>query len=210
MDSAHSSREYHPLPWTTSLYPACGKAGRAPTEDDVRAISGSPADPFPTSQNYRIPINIQVTLRNVLNLWIFITSWSRITLGMSSQSSSISSRTKFSFKMRSVNIMQSPITSSRVLSYVLGASRRVLWKFRLCFTGFYLTWKYDTGSWELLVLKMSLEEWQNWLEGATHPFVVWIIYKNLQYISHKSGLKASQVDYVFLPVLLYPLLLSRM
>ncbi len=31
---------------------------------------------------------------------------------------------------------------------------------------------YDIGNWELLAIKLALEEWRHWLEGANHPFVV--------------------------------------
>lgn len=34
---------------------------------------------------------------------------------------------------------------------------------------------YDVGDRELLAIKMALEEWRHWLEGAQHPFLVWTI-----------------------------------
>ena len=30
----------------------------------------------------------------------------------------------------------------------------------------------DVGNRELLVVKLALEEWRHWLEGAEHPFIV--------------------------------------
>ncbi|KAK1806150.1 hypothetical protein P4O66_000042 [Electrophorus voltai] len=41
---------------------------------------------------------------------------------------------------------------------------------------------YDVGDHELLVVKLALEEWRRWLEGAKHPFLVWTDHKNLAYI----------------------------
>lgn len=32
---------------------------------------------------------------------------------------------------------------------------------------------YDIGNRELLAVKMNLEEWKHWLEGAEKPFLVW-------------------------------------
>lgn len=32
---------------------------------------------------------------------------------------------------------------------------------------------YDTGNQELLAIKVALEEWRHWLEGAQRPFIVW-------------------------------------
>ncbi|KAL0168611.1 hypothetical protein M9458_036833, partial [Cirrhinus mrigala] len=41
---------------------------------------------------------------------------------------------------------------------------------------------YDIGNRELLAIKLALEEWRHWLEGATHPFQVFTDHKNLQYL----------------------------
>ena len=41
---------------------------------------------------------------------------------------------------------------------------------------------YDVGDRELLAIKLALEEWRHWLEGAEQPFVVWTDHKNLLYI----------------------------
>ncbi|KAL0180404.1 hypothetical protein M9458_025846 [Cirrhinus mrigala] len=41
---------------------------------------------------------------------------------------------------------------------------------------------YDIGNRELLAIKLALEEWRHWLEGANHPFQVITDHKNLQYL----------------------------
>ncbi len=41
---------------------------------------------------------------------------------------------------------------------------------------------YDIGNRELLAVKLALEEWRHWLEGAAFPFMVWTDHKNLEYI----------------------------
>ncbi|KAL0157283.1 hypothetical protein M9458_048529, partial [Cirrhinus mrigala] len=41
---------------------------------------------------------------------------------------------------------------------------------------------YNIGNRELLAIKMALEEWRHWLEGARHPFLIWTDHKNLTYI----------------------------
>ncbi|KAL0150345.1 hypothetical protein M9458_054347 [Cirrhinus mrigala] len=41
---------------------------------------------------------------------------------------------------------------------------------------------YDIRNRELLAIKLALEEWRHWLEGATHPFQVFTDHKNLQYL----------------------------
>ncbi|XP_015224357.1 PREDICTED: RNA-directed DNA polymerase homolog [Cyprinodon variegatus] len=38
---------------------------------------------------------------------------------------------------------------------------------------------YDVGDRELLAIKLALEEWRHWLEGAEHPVLVWTDHKNL-------------------------------
>ncbi|KAL0182338.1 hypothetical protein M9458_021713, partial [Cirrhinus mrigala] len=40
---------------------------------------------------------------------------------------------------------------------------------------------YDVGNRELLAIKLALEEWRHWLEGAVHPFTI-TNHKNLQYL----------------------------
>ncbi|KAI3357228.1 hypothetical protein L3Q82_015689 [Scortum barcoo] len=41
---------------------------------------------------------------------------------------------------------------------------------------------YDIGNRELLAIKVALEEWRHWLEGAEQPFIVWTNHKNLEYL----------------------------
>ncbi|XP_073701959.1 matrix-remodeling-associated protein 5 [Garra rufa] len=41
---------------------------------------------------------------------------------------------------------------------------------------------YDVGNRELLAIKLALEEWRHWLEGAKHPFIVLTDHKNLEYL----------------------------
>jgi len=35
---------------------------------------------------------------------------------------------------------------------------------------------------ELLAIKLALEEWRHWLEGAKHPFEVITDHRNLEYL----------------------------
>ncbi|KAI5611711.1 hypothetical protein C0J50_1352 [Silurus asotus] len=51
---------------------------------------------------------------------------------------------------------------------------------------------YDIGNRELLAIKLALEEWQHWLEGALHPFTVITDNKNLQYIREAKRLNTRQ------------------
>ncbi len=41
---------------------------------------------------------------------------------------------------------------------------------------------YYVGDQELLAVKLALEEWRHWLEGANHPFQGLTDHKNLEYI----------------------------
>lgn len=41
---------------------------------------------------------------------------------------------------------------------------------------------YDTGNPELLAVKVALDEWRHWLEGAELLFRVWTDHKNLEYL----------------------------
>ncbi|KAL0199704.1 hypothetical protein M9458_002891, partial [Cirrhinus mrigala] len=41
---------------------------------------------------------------------------------------------------------------------------------------------YDVGNRELLAIKLALEEWRHWLEGARHPFTILTDHRNLEYI----------------------------
>uniref|UniRef100_A0A8C5HTM3 Gypsy retrotransposon integrase-like protein 1 n=3 Tax=Gouania willdenowi TaxID=441366 RepID=A0A8C5HTM3_GOUWI len=51
---------------------------------------------------------------------------------------------------------------------------------------------YDVGNRELLAVKLALEEWRHWLEGAEHPFIVWTDHKNLEYIRSARRLNSRQ------------------
>ena len=51
---------------------------------------------------------------------------------------------------------------------------------------------YDIGNRELLAVKLALEEWRQWLEGAEQPFVVWTDHKNLEYIRSAKRLSSRQ------------------
>ncbi|KAK3540172.1 hypothetical protein QTP70_027426, partial [Hemibagrus guttatus] len=41
---------------------------------------------------------------------------------------------------------------------------------------------YDIGNRELLAVKLALEEWRHWLEGAKHSFLVLTDHENLEYL----------------------------
>ncbi|KAL0187811.1 hypothetical protein M9458_014910, partial [Cirrhinus mrigala] len=47
---------------------------------------------------------------------------------------------------------------------------------------------YDIGNRELLAIKLALEEWRHWLEGANFPFQVITDHKNLQYLRNAKRL----------------------
>ena len=51
---------------------------------------------------------------------------------------------------------------------------------------------YDIGNRELLAIKVALEEWRHWLEGAQWPFIVWTDHKNLQYVQTAKRLNSRQ------------------
>lgn len=51
---------------------------------------------------------------------------------------------------------------------------------------------YDIGNRELLAVKLALEEWRHWLEGAELPFQVWTDHKNLEYIRTARRLTSRQ------------------
>ncbi len=51
---------------------------------------------------------------------------------------------------------------------------------------------YDIGNRELLAIKLALEEWRHWLEGATHPFLVLTDHKNLEYLQDAKRLNPRQ------------------
>ncbi|KAG5278113.1 hypothetical protein AALO_G00095330 [Alosa alosa] len=51
---------------------------------------------------------------------------------------------------------------------------------------------YGIGDRELLAVKLALEEWRHWLEGAQVPFLVWTDHKNLEYIRTAKRLNSRQ------------------
>ncbi|KAK3575529.1 hypothetical protein QTP86_029273 [Hemibagrus guttatus] len=51
---------------------------------------------------------------------------------------------------------------------------------------------YDIGNRELLTIKLALEEWRHWLEGARHPFLVLTDHKNLEYLRAAKQLNPRQ------------------
>ncbi len=51
---------------------------------------------------------------------------------------------------------------------------------------------YDIGNRELLAIKLTLEEWRHWLEGANNPFTVITDHKNLQYLREAKRLNPRQ------------------
>ncbi|KAK3524756.1 hypothetical protein QTP86_002500 [Hemibagrus guttatus] len=51
---------------------------------------------------------------------------------------------------------------------------------------------YDIGNQELLAVKLALEEWRHWLEGAKHPFTVLTDHKNLEYLRAAKRLNPRQ------------------
>ncbi|KAK2886271.1 hypothetical protein Q8A73_020217 [Channa argus] len=51
---------------------------------------------------------------------------------------------------------------------------------------------YDVGNRELLAVKLALEQWMHWLEGAEHPFVVLTDHKNLEYLKTAKRLNPRQ------------------
>ncbi|KAL0190891.1 hypothetical protein M9458_013589, partial [Cirrhinus mrigala] len=53
---------------------------------------------------------------------------------------------------------------------------------------------YDVGNRELLAIKLALEEWRHWLEGATHPFTIITDHKNLQYLREARRLNPRQAS----------------
>ncbi|KAK3507348.1 hypothetical protein QTP70_014831, partial [Hemibagrus guttatus] len=51
---------------------------------------------------------------------------------------------------------------------------------------------YDIRNRELLAIKLALEEWRHWLEGAKHPFIVLTDHKNLEYLRDAKRLNPHQ------------------
>lgn len=53
-------------------------------------------------------------------------------------------------------------------------------------------WNYYVGDHKLLSIKLALEEWQYWLEGATYLFIIITDYKNLEYLCSVKRLNFRQ------------------
>ena len=51
---------------------------------------------------------------------------------------------------------------------------------------------YNISNREPLVVKLALEEWRHWLEGAEQPFIVWTDRKNLEFIRKAKRLNSCQ------------------
>ena len=51
---------------------------------------------------------------------------------------------------------------------------------------------YDVGNRELLAVVLALQEWRHWLEGSSHPFIVWSDHKNLSYLRSARRLNSRQ------------------
>lgn len=50
----------------------------------------------------------------------------------------------------------------------------------------------DIRDQEWLAVKLVLEEWWHWLEGAAHPFTIFVDHKNLKYLKTARHLKPRQ------------------
>ncbi|KAK3529361.1 hypothetical protein QTP70_029335 [Hemibagrus guttatus] len=55
---------------------------------------------------------------------------------------------------------------------------------------------YDIGNRKLLAIKLALEEWRHWLEGAKHPFMVLTDHKNLEHLRDAKRLNPCQARWV--------------
>ena len=58
----------------------------------------------------------------------------------------------------------------------------------------------DIGNRELLAVKMALEEWRHWLEGAQTPFQVWTDHKNLEYLQTAKRLTPRPLGLILCPI----------
>ena len=48
------------------------------------------------------------------------------------------------------------------------------------------------------MVKMALEEWRHWLEGAEHPFIVWTDHKNMEYLCTANRLNSRKAQLALL------------
>lgn len=55
---------------------------------------------------------------------------------------------------------------------------------------------YDIGNHEFLAVKLALEEWCHWVEGAAYPFTIFTDYKNLEYLKTAKCLNPHQAWWV--------------
>ncbi len=62
---------------------------------------------------------------------------------------------------------------------------------------------YDIGNRELLAIKLALEEWRHWLEGAAHPFLVLTDHKNLQYLREAKRLNPRQARWALFLIFIF-------
>lgn len=51
---------------------------------------------------------------------------------------------------------------------------------------------YNISDKGLLTIKLALEEWRHWLEGSSHPFLIYTDNKNFQYIKEAKQLNPRQ------------------
>ncbi|KAI2653118.1 Transposon Tf2-6 polyprotein [Labeo rohita] len=58
---------------------------------------------------------------------------------------------------------------------------------------------YDVGNRELLAIKLALEEWRHWLEGASHPFTILTDHRNLEYLRSAKNTKADALSRIHEP-----------
>lgn len=70
--------------------------------------------------------------------------------------------------------------------------------------------KLDLRNWELLAVKLALEEWQHWLKGSKHPFTVLMDHKNLEYLRTAKRLNSCQTCWaLFFSRLTFPFLTDQ-
>ncbi|KAK2899405.1 hypothetical protein Q8A73_012534 [Channa argus] len=54
---------------------------------------------------------------------------------------------------------------------------------------------YSVCDRELLAIKLALEEWRHWLEGALQPFIIWTDHKNLAHLRTAKRLNSRQARF---------------